>query len=481
MLRVTFRRGAVSAIADPMQALAAVVHEPAWLVGGAVRDRALGRPTDDYDVVVQGDVRALARSLARGADAHAFALSDAFGVWRVVDHDHRWQVDLLPVGGGSIERDLAGRDFTINAMAEPLDGGPYVDPFHGMADICERRLRMVSPHAFIDDPLRVLRLVRLACELGFDVDQLTRSAAAASAPALAQVAPERVFAELKRILIADRALVGLELMGSLGITDVVLPELGRLRGVGQSQYHHLDVYEHTRSVLAAAMELSRRPRPWLGEHADAVEGFLAEPLANELNRGQALRFGALLHDVAKPVTRRVTPEGRVTFIGHDAVGAEMAARVLGRLRASERLREHVAALTRHHLRLGFLVHEMPLGRRAIYRYLRACEPVEVDVTLLSVADRVATRGQGAEEAIARHLELARELLGEALAWRSGRPRPPLRGDELAKAVGLRPGRELGRILAELEEASFAGEITSREQAIERARELAAAGTSAGGR
>jgi poly(A) polymerase len=468
----------MSGVADPLEALVAVVREPAWLVGGAVRDRALARPTDDYDVAVNGDVRALARSVARRADAHAFALSEAFGVWRVVDRDHRWQVDLLPLGGGSIERDLASRDFTINAMAEPLSGGSHVDPFSGMSDLCERRLRMVSPRAFIDDPLRVLRLVRLACELRFDVDEATRAAATASAPALAQVAPERVFAELKRIVIADHALVGLELMGALGITPVVLPELSRLRGVGQSQYHHLDVYEHTRSVLAAAIEISRGPAAWMGEHAEAVGQFLAEPLANELTRGQALRFGALLHDVAKPVTRRVTPEGRVTFIGHDAAGAEMAAAVLGRLRASERLREHVAALTRHHLRLGFLVHEVPLGRRTIYRYLRACEPVQVDVTLLSVADRLATRGRGADEAIARHLELARQLLGEALAWRTDRPRPPLRGDELAQAVGLRPGRELGRILEELEEASFAGEIGSREQAIERARGLVADAESA---
>jgi putative nucleotidyltransferase with HDIG domain len=291
------------------------------------------------------------------------------------------------------------------------------------------------------------------------------------------VAPERIFAELKRILIADGALAGLDLMDAVGATEVVLPELSRMRGVEQSPYHHLDVYEHTRSVLAEAISLHREPGRWLGSEGEAVAQFLAEPLANELNRGQALRFGALLHDVAKPDTRRVTAEGRVTFIGHDAVGAEMAAGVLARLRASERLREHVAALTRHHLRLGFLVHDMPLGRRAIYRYMRACEPVQVDVTLLSVADRLATRGRGSEEAIDRHLTLARQLLGEALSWRSGPPRPPLRGDELARAVGLRPGRELGRILAELEEASFAGEITSREQAIAFARELAGAGGS----
>jgi len=466
-------------VGDPMQALVQVAHEPAWLVGGAVRDRALGRATDDYDVALQGDARRLARSLARCTGGHAFALSEAFGVWRVVDREHRWQVDVLPVVGESIEADLAGRDFTINAIAEPLGGGPHIDPFGGLQDLRDRRLRMVSPRAFIEDPLRSLRLPRLASELGFSVDPGTVAAARGGSAALAEIAPERIFVELKRIVIADRAIEGLDLMDAVGATDAVLPELSRMRGVEQSPYHHLDVYEHTRSVLAEAIALDRAPAPWLGEHAEAVAQFLTEPLANELTRGQALRFGALLHDVAKPETRRVTPEGRVTFLGHDAAGADMAAGVLARLRASERLREHVAALTRHHLRLGFLVHEMPLGRRAIYRYLRACEPVQVDVTLLSVADRLATRGRGSEAAIARHLELARQLLGEALAWRSGPPRPPVRGDELAQAVGLRPGRELGRILAELEEASFAGEITSREQAIAFARKLA--GASAGSR
>jgi poly(A) polymerase len=462
-------------VVDPMEALVAIVREPAWLVGGAVRDRLLGRGTDDYDVTLDGDARRVALDLARAADAHVFALSEAFGVWRVVAHDHSWQVDVLPVAGGSIEDDLAGRDFTVNAIAEPIGGGPHVDPFGGVEDLRGRRLRMVSPRAFAEDPLRTLRLARLACELEFEVDRDTVAAARASSPGLEQVAPERVFIELKRILSCDRALLGLELMDEVGATDTILPEVSAMRGVEQSVYHHLDVYEHTRLVLAGVMEIERSPERWVGEHAGAVSRFLAEPLANELSRGQALRLGALLHDVAKPVTRGVTDEGRVTFLGHDVAGAELAAAILVRLRASDRLREHVAALTRHHLRLGFLVHEAPLDRRAVYRYLRACEPVEVDVTLLSVADRLATRGKVADSAIARHLELARQLLGEALAWRSDRPRPPVRGDELARAVGLRPGRELGDILQELEEATFAGEITSREQAIEWARELVGSG------
>ena len=160
----------------------------------------------------------------------------------------------------------------------------------------------------------------------------------------------------------------------------------------------------------------------------------------------------------------------MTFIGHDEAGAGLARAALTRLRASERLRAHVAALARHHLRLGFLVRERPLSRRTVYRYLRACEPVAADVTVLSVADRLATRGRGAERAIPAHLELARELLGEALRWREdGPPVPLLRGDELARELGLAPGPLLGELLEGLREAQFAGEVTERGEAIAYAR------------
>jgi tRNA nucleotidyltransferase/poly(A) polymerase len=292
---------------------------------------------------------------------------------------------------------------------------------------------------------------------------------------LREAAGERVFAELKRVVVAPRALAGLGLVEQTGAADAVLPELSALRGVEQSAYHHLDVHDHTLAVLGAVIELERDLAP-LGEHAAAVRERLDRPLADELTGWGALRFGALLHDAAKPATRGIAPTGRVTFLGHDAAGAQLAREVLGRLRASERLATHVAALTRHHLRLGFLVHERPLSRHALYRYLRACEPVEVDVTVLSVADRLATRGRKADRAISAHLELAREVLDEALVWRERARQPPLvRGDELARELGVRPGPELGRLLAAIDEARFAGEVSTPVEAVALARHLAATG------
>jgi poly(A) polymerase len=457
-------------VSGPLEALAGV-SDGVWLVGGALRDRLLGRQTADYDLAVAGDPATVARALGRDAGGHAFELSGAFAAWRVVAHDRTWQVDVLPVTGGSIEADLVARDLTVNAIAQPLAGGDYVDPSGGLGDLRARRLRMVSPGAFASDPLRTVRLVRLACELDFEAEPETATAAQAQAPALQRVAPERIFTELRRILSSPRALAGFDLMASTGVTAVVLPELESLRGVQQSRFHHLDVYDHTRVVLQQTIELELDPERSFPGHGQAIARLLAEPLANELTRGAALRFGALLHDIAKPQTRAVTDEGRVTFMDHDQAGAQLTRTLLRRLRASERLVEQVAALARHHLRLGFLVHEMPLSRRAVYGYLRACAPVQVDVTLLSVADRLATQGDGAERAIARHLELARQLVGEALSWEADPPRPPVRGDQLTKALGIRSGPLVGRVLAALEEASFAGEIAGSEEAIERARQM----------
>jgi poly(A) polymerase len=460
---------------------AALAGQQAWLVGGAVRDRVLGRPTPDVDVVVAGDAAPAARAVARASrGATSFALSEQFGAWRVVARDHAWQVDVEALRGGSLEADLALRDFTVNAIAEPIAGGPLIDPLGGLGDLHERRLRVAGAAAFADDPLRVLRMVRLALELGLQPEPDTLAAARKGASGLQGTAGERVFAELRRVVATPDAVRGIDLLGDVGATAVVLPELERMRGVEQSRFHHRDVYGHTLEVLARTISLTRAAgdgasEDWpLGGDRATVAALLAEPLADELTRGDALRWGALLHDVAKPPTRRVRPQdGRVTFIGHDSLGASVAREILTRLRASERLRAHVAALARHHLALGFLVHEpQPLSRRTVFGYLLRCSPVEVDVTLLSVADRLATRGEGAQRSIDAHLRVARGVLDDALRWRAhGPPDPLVRGDDLAAALAIAPGPRVGELLTELAAAQFAGEVSTREQALELARGL----------
>ena len=445
----------------------------AWIVGGAVRDELLGRPIRDVDIAVRGEPEQAARKQAGRVRGPVFRLSEAFGAWRVIDRGAGRVYDFSPLQGETIEDDLRRRDFTVNAMARPCDGGELIDPLGGRADLEARTLRVLGAAAYEQDPLRPLRLARFAAELGFAPDPETERLTAQAAPGVADAAGERVYAELRRLVIAESALDGLALADRCGLLRAVLPELAALHDIEQSSYHHLDVYEHTLEVLERQIELEGRLDELFGA-ADAgrLRRTLAEPLADELTRGQALRFGALLHDIGKPATREVRPDGRVTFMRHDSVGEQMVRLLCRRLRTSERFSRFLEGLTRHHLVLGFLVHERPLDRRQVYRYLSRTAPVEVEVTLLSCADRLATRGRRAEEATAAHLGLARELMHAALDWREHGPPPvPLRGDELAAELGVEPGPELGRLLAELAEAVYAGEIDTREQAVEMALSL----------
>jgi poly(A) polymerase len=462
---------------DPLElARAALAGRRAWLVGGAVRDRLLGVPTQDLDIALDGEPREAARTLARAVrGASAFALSEEYGGWRVAARDGAWQIDFERLRGATLEEDLALRDFTVNAIAEPLGvpgaaRGDAVDPLGGMEDLARRRLREAGPRAFAEDPLRVLRLVRLAVELDLQPDAPTRAHARAHAGALREVAPERIFVELRRILDAPRPVHGLEQLAEVGATPIVLPELEALRGgvTGPRSGHRLDVYGHTLAVLRRVIELQERPAAVFGdgEELAPLAALLAEPLGDGLTRGGALRWGALLAE-----TGMRPADGGVTFIGgEDLRGGELAGAALRRLRVSGRLQAHVTALVRHRPRLGLLVHEpQPLARRAVFAYLRACEPVEVDVTLLWSADRIATCGGRVQESDA-HLRLARVMLGDALAWRAaGAPAPLWRGDELARELGIPLGPRVGELLEELAAARYAGELATREQALEHVR------------
>jgi poly(A) polymerase len=446
-----------------------------WIVGGAIRDALLGQRVADADLAVErGREEEAARAIARVAGGSAFTLSEEFATWRAVAPTDGWHVDVSGLRAESIEDDLRARDFTVNAIAVALAGGEPIDPTGGIADADARILRAASENAFAEDPLRLLRAARLAAGLGLSLEAKTIELARAHASHAADPAGERQFAELRGIVAGRDPLAGMRLMDELGVLPVVLPELETLRGVVQNPNHHLDVLGHTLAVLEEWLSIEADLSGFAGDLTREVGEFLAEPLADELTRQDALRFGALFHDLGKPETR-AEGTGYVTFIGHDEVGAQIIASICRRLRTSRALSGHLQGLALHHLRLGFLIHQQPLSRRAVYDYLVATEPVSADVTLLTVADRLAARGEGplaSPEMVNAHLDLAREMLREALTWhREGSPRPPLTGDELADELGLSPGPEMGRLLEELRAEAFTGEITGRSQALERARQL----------
>ena len=452
-----------SAVLDELRPL--IGDGEAHFVGGCVRDVRLGRPVVDVDVVVPGDPAPAARRLARATGGSPFALSETHGAWRVVLDG--CTIDVTARRGGDIVADLGERDFTVNAMAIPVNGAgeDVVDPFGGLSDLADGRLRLVSDRVFTDDPLRLLRLARIAHELGFEVDSDAERLARRDAHLADRAAGERIYAEVRRLLAPEHPDAAVRLLDGLGVLEVILPEAGPMHGCEQSPFHHLDVFEHTLQVLDAAADIAAHPEHYLPHHADRLRVAMDEPVGDELDARTALRLAALFHDIEKPSTRTVSADGRVGFMGHDRKGAATTRRILRRWRAATSTIRFCMLLVAEHLRLGFMVHDRPLGRREAYRYLRATQPhVEASV-VISLADRFATRGVRARQAYVRaHAETADELLALVSELEAEERAPLLRGDEIAELTGAE-GARIGELVDALAEEQAAAAVTTRDEAV----------------
>jgi poly(A) polymerase len=368
----------------------------AYLVGGFVRDGFLGRHTRDVDLAVAAPAIDLGRELAQALEAHFVPLHQEHQVARVVVTPGGWHLDLATLSG-DIRQDMARRDFTVNAVAVGLPDGEVVDPCGGMRDLGEGVIRAVSPGAFRDDPARLLRAVRISAELGFRVEAATADLVKQEAHLLSGVAGERLREELMRLLSLPRTAPGVRAMDELGLLSPLIPELDGTRGVVQPKEHHWDVFRHSVETVAAADFLmgeadgfpawARKDFTWTPEAAA-----LMEEEVGGFPRRALLKLACLLHDVAKPQTKAVQPDGRTRFLGHPRQGADIARRVLARLRFSRREREMVASMITHHLRPTQMSHEELPTRRAIYRFFRDTGEVANEVLYLSLADHLASRG-----------------------------------------------------------------------------------------
>ncbi|MEK7363062.1 MAG: HDIG domain-containing metalloprotein [candidate division NC10 bacterium] len=448
--------------------------EGAFVVGGAVRDLLLSRQTvEDLDLTVPSGALALARSLADRLGGAFVALDEERGAGRIVVKDgaREYQVDVTDFRAPTLEADLRARDFTVNAIAVPVvplvrDGtGRLVDPAGGVADLARRRLRLCGPGVLAEDPLRALRGVRLAGELGFSLDAETKRGVRRAAPGLQAVAPERIREEVVRLLGLPRASRGLRELDRLGLLEALVPEIGPTKSASQPKPHRFSVWEHSLKTVEAAESLLEGLAS-LTPYADELAAHVAEPLGDGLTRRHLLKLAALFHDIAKPQTRRVI-DGRIRFIGHDLEGAALARAIGRRLRLSGRAVGALERLVRHHLRPMHLGQVAEVTRRARYRFFRDLGDEARDLLLLALADAAAVRG---DSPIAVWRGPGGRLVADLLSgWREDRIQaaaPPLvRGEEVMAAFGLPPSPEVGRLLALAREAQDLGQVSTRGEAL----------------
>jgi tRNA nucleotidyltransferase (CCA-adding enzyme) len=385
----------------------------AFIVGGAVRDACLDRPVYDWDVATSA---APEQITAIFEDIRSFTLKH--GTVTLVDSGSHFEVTPFRGAAPVIEEDLAHRDFTINAMAFDRASGRILDPCGGMEDMARKRIRATGePEArFREDPLRLLRAVRLSAELGFQMDPETLEWMTSSAYLLGSVARERVRDELLRVLVTPRPSGGFKLMRRTGVLEHFLPEI--LEGYRRKQnvHHRFTVFRHIMETMDGA-----EPTP-------------------------VLRLTALFHDIAKPrVRKKVNGEWR--FIGHEEASAAMAEEIMNRLRFGRDMIRKVVNITRHHM-IGY---DSSWSDAAVRRLIKRVGLEDMDELLLF--HRADLLAHGIRD---QKLDLLEELSRRVHAQTASPPATraadlAVDGDLVMKTLGLQPGPEVGKVLEELTE------------------------------
>lgn len=453
----------------------------AYLVGGFVRDVLLGRTTADIDIAVTADALKIAPQIADALGGTCVPLDTENGVARVVlANEVACNIDVSTIEGG-VDDDLARRDFTVNAIAVGLKqlvaqrNVELIDLFDGQGDLRDGIIRSVSERAFELDAVRLLRAVRLAAELGFEIDEETEAQIRRSSHLIGGVAGERVREELLKILAQPRASYFLRYLDQLGLLTAIVPEISPSKGVTQPTEHVWDVFDHSLETVTAVEFLLRQGKwvhvpeevlgfvPW----SEKLAGHFEEEVSNGSTRSSLLKLSALLHDIAKPRAKTIEADGKMRFLGHAEEGARIAAEVLERLRFSNKEIKLVEISIKYHLRpVQMSNNDLPTAR-AIYRYFRDTGEAGIDIIFLSLADHLAARGATLLlEEWKGHAQEMNYVLTQRLQEESVVSPPRLvDGHDIITVFGISPGPRIGRILEEVREAQAAGELSTRQQAL----------------
>lgn len=450
------------------------------VAGGAVKDRLLGMPVADVDIVIPPGEEGIAARFAEwtGAARVAFRQDEPErSTERVLVQaaDGLLCFDFTRQRGSSIEEDLAERDFTVTAMALPLDAfvgedfSRLVDPLGGRPDLRDRMIRAVSDGSFRRDPLRLLRAFRLTAELGFTIEPSTLERVRRDRALLAGSAGERVRDEVFRILETSPCHPVIEAMDRIGLLEAVFPGLSAMKGIEQGGYHDLDVWSHTLLCLRELEAIITEPREEFGDAAADFAVYLAGGFVRGRSRSALVKLATLLHDAGKPGQATRGAGGETRFHGHAVAGGPVVDAVAERLRLATAERDYLGLLVSSHMHLVHLTAQPSRTKKSVLGFFRRYGEDYRALLLLFAADTRATTGSKMTPEKTRQIRTAvAEML--RVFERELKPRlrePPLvSGRDLMERFGLGEGPLIGEILREVEEARLEGIVFDRDSALE---------------
>lgn len=426
-----------------------------YVVGGVVRDLILGRTIHDIDLMVEGDGILFAKKLAISIGVKKIVPFEKFGTALIpnkllqieVASSRMEQYDSTSrkpseVKSASLKEDLKRRDFTINAMAmdiHPENFGEIMDPLGGVADLEKKILRtpLDPDKTFSDDPLRMMRAAYFASKLNFKIEPQCRISIIKQAKRIKIVSWERIREEFIKILTTIKPSVGLVILQKTGLMKIVFPEIDIMYDMKQSsEWHHKDIFSHTLQVVDNAAELTEKMK---------------------------VRFAALVHDIAKPRTRKIDPKKGYTFYGHDAIGERMLNKVAKRMRLSNHLANYLKKLTLLHLRPIALV-KSEVTDSAVRRLMVSAGNELEDLMILCRAD-ITTKNSKLVKKYLNNFDIVEKKMQVVLDKDSAEKfQSPIRGKEIMDIFGLEEGKEIGIIKKSVEEAILDGEIDNTYEA-----------------
>ena len=455
---------------DTLRTLCKKRKTDAYVVGGFLRDAYLDKHGTDVDLAVSHDALALAKSFARAIKGAFVLLDDEHGSARVVKRVDAvtWTYDLTDFRGKNIQEDLKLRDFTINTFCRSLLSDEDLSPKEAARDLKLKTIRMVCANAFTDDPLRLMRAFSLSAQTGFKVQASTFAVIKKQAPLIINPAMERIREEFFKVFHSPRAHQGILQLEDAGLLVRVIPQIEVMFDVEQGGYHHLDVWRHSLQVLAGLEALLAEVKV-----DQRIAFYLREDIGGAHTREALLKFSALLHDIGKPDTRKKEKD-RMTFHGHEHVGASIVRHVAKHVKLTVKERYWLEDAVRWHLRPGYLSNFKQPSAKAVFRYLRDTKDEAVAVALLAIADQRATCGPKTTKAKTQHHEsICRMIIAEYFKDKS-KPTVArlLTGDDLIKKLKLKPSPLFAKILTHVEEEHALGRIKTKEEAMALARAIA---------
>ena len=425
-----------------------------YAVGGFVRDIYLGREGTDIDFVVLGDAIKFAKFFKQKVGGGKVVTYPRFGTAMLVFNN--WRLEFVAaraehyhedsrkpaVQRADLQSDLSRRDFTINCLAmdiSPERMGEVIDIFDGIADIKKKRIRtpLEPVITFNDDPLRILRAIRFATQLQFEIEAATYRAIVDTRDRLKIISQERITEEFRKLMLAEKPSIGLELLRKTGVSDIIFPELDKLAGVEQRQeFHHKDVFYHTLEVVD---NISR--------HTDRFE----------------LRMVALLHDIAKPQTKRFVEGVGWTFHGHEELGARMVERIGRRMKLPLNSIKYIKKLVRLHMRPSQLVEEDVTDSAIRRMMVEAGEEID-DLMMMCRADITSKNPQKVQRFLANFDNVEARIKAVEAKDQLRQFKPAFSGADIMKHLGIPPGPLVGKIKQAIVDAILDGKIANEYEA-----------------